>query len=266
MFSRQGWRYDVPVMECPKCSCALPNTKAKYCPRCGAVIPAARATSPAKPLLGGLLLLALAATCDARVAQWVHDHDLRPALQQSLIAKIVKAPGDFKFTLGVMGLILITGLKHWRGPVALFISALLAGWLYTTVKWCVGRTRPFPKNIPPVPPFKLSPFHLGVQGLWKADNQAFPSGHACLAFATAATLSMIYPRSRVVFYLIAAMVGLERVLEGAHYPADVVAGAIFGILAAVASMEIVRRLFPAESEVRGFPVVIPSDQQHMEVK
>lgn len=213
-------------------------------------------------MLGALLLLALAAICDARVAQWVHDQDLRPVVQKSVVAKVVKSPGDFKFTLGIMALILIFGLKQWRGPVALFISSVLAGLIYTVVKWCVGRTRPFPRNIPAVSPFKLSPFHLGVQGLWKADNQAFPSGHACLAFATAATLSMIYPRGRVVFHLMAAMVGVERVLEGAHYPADVVGGALFGILAAVASMKIVRHVFPAESEAQGFPVVFPGDRQH----
>lgn len=192
-------------------------------------------------LVVGCVLLLAAGLVDAPLAGWVHRHGWGPVVKGSWLAKIVKWPGDFRFTLVVGGLILAANAKRWRGVVMVLLAGALAGLFYTLVKWTVGRTRPFPKNAPVVPPFEFHPFAKGVSGLWKAENQAFPSGHVCLAFATAAALAMIFPRGRIAFFALAALVGLERVMEGAHYPSDVVGGAIVGVLAAWVAAAIARR-------------------------
>jgi undecaprenyl-diphosphatase len=57
---------------------------------------------------------------------------------------------------------------------------------------------------------------------------SFPSGHATTAFATAVVLAAWYPRQAVVFVGLAALVGLSRILLGAHFPSDVLAGALLG--------------------------------------
>jgi membrane-associated phospholipid phosphatase len=58
---------------------------------------------------------------------------------------------------------------------------------------------------------------------------SFPSGHTCAAFAAAWTLSRYWPRSRPLFFGVAAVLGYSRVFVGAHYPADVATGAALGM-------------------------------------
>jgi len=42
--------------------------------------------------------------------------------------------------------------------------------------------------------------------------------------------SFFYPRHRPWFFLFAAMIGFSRIYVGLHYPLDVFAGAVFGVL------------------------------------
>ncbi len=57
---------------------------------------------------------------------------------------------------------------------------------------------------------------------------SFPSGHATTAFATAVMLGLWYSRGAGVFVGSAMLVGLSRVILGAHFPSDVLAGALVG--------------------------------------
>lgn len=63
---------------------------------------------------------------------------------------------------------------------------------------------------------------------------SFPSGHAFLSFVFAGTIFFIgYHRRMGAFLLgVAAVITIGRVLAGVHYPSDVVAGAVFGLLLA----------------------------------
>jgi len=59
---------------------------------------------------------------------------------------------------------------------------------------------------------------------------AFPSGHAAMAFAVAASWSLSHPEWYVVApgALWASSVALSRVWLGVHYPSDILAGALLG--------------------------------------
>lgn len=73
---------------------------------------------------------------------------------------------------------------------------------------------------------------------------SFPSGHATTAFATAFILAFWYPRLRGPFLGLAVLVGLSRVVLGAHFPSDVLLGAVLGsgvALAAHAYVPVIRR-------------------------
>jgi undecaprenyl-diphosphatase len=71
----------------------------------------------------------------------------------------------------------------------------------------------------------------------KPGNWSFPSGHTAASFATARMLSCIWPRAWPGFYATAALVGFSRTYTGAHYPGDVLSGAVFGSVLA----ELIRR-------------------------
>jgi membrane-associated phospholipid phosphatase len=58
---------------------------------------------------------------------------------------------------------------------------------------------------------------------------SFPSGHATVAAAVAASLSILLPGYRATFLLLALLVAVSRVMLGIHYPSDAVAGLLLGL-------------------------------------
>lgn len=68
----------------------------------------------------------------------------------------------------------------------------------------------------------------------KPGTWSFPSGHTAASFAAAWCVSRVWPRATPALFGLAGLVGGSRVYVGAHYPGDVVSGAVAGIgLAAV---------------------------------
>lgn len=69
-----------------------------------------------------------------------------------------------------------------------------------------------------------------LDNVTEESSYSFPSAHTSLAFATATSLSMIYPKWYVVVpsFVWASAVGYSRMHLGVHYPSDVLVGAIVG--------------------------------------
>jgi len=87
------------------------------------------------------------------------------------------------------------------------------------------------------------PYVAGVSHLIVAPSTdwSFPSDHATVAFAIAATFALSNERNRAVWFLIAAaLVAWSRVFIGTHYLSDVLGGAMIGIGVAL----IVSTLYP----------------------
>src|SRR4030095_15579774 len=62
----------------------------------------------------------------------------------------------------------------------------------------------------------------------RPGSWSFPSGHTASSFACAWVLSTYWPRRAPLFFTLASIVGLSRIYVGAHYPGDVLSGAIAG--------------------------------------
>jgi membrane-associated phospholipid phosphatase len=74
-------------------------------------------------------------------------------------------------------------------------------------------------------------------------NDAFPSGHAQIAFSIC-TFMFIVVKKYWYWYLILALgVSFERIYAGCHFPFDVLAGAIIGTISAYATVSLFRKYF-----------------------
>lgn len=60
-------------------------------------------------------------------------------------------------------------------------------------------------------------------------EKSFPSDHAALAFAFAATIYFVNRRMGAILLILAGLVAIGRVLVGVHFPFDVIGGAFVGL-------------------------------------
>lgn len=159
-------------------------------------------------------------------------------VKHSEVAEEVKEGGHFIFVSVVAVFLWVLHPASWRASAMLGLAATAAGTINFVIKWIVGRSRP----VVVIDTFALDPLRGGLLGFWHQNNLSFPSGHSCVAFATAACLSYLVPRGKWAFFVGATLVALERVAELAHYLSDTVAGAAVGLLAFHATLALCRRI------------------------
>lgn len=63
--------------------------------------------------------------------------------------------------------------------------------------------------------------------------EAFPSGHATIAFALATAIFLMDKKWGTVMLALAGLVAVGRVIAGVHFPIDVLSGAILGSATAI---------------------------------
>ena len=107
----------------------------------------------------------------------------------------------------------------WQLALAIGLTSLVVA---QAIKPSFARQRPFDLADPAVRMIDRLP-----------NSASFPSGHAANAVAGAYTISRIWPQGAAVAWTLAALIGFSRIYVGAHYPLDVVGGAIVGWLCAL---------------------------------
>jgi undecaprenyl-diphosphatase len=76
----------------------------------------------------------------------------------------------------------------------------------------------------------------------RSHDPSFPSDHTSAAFAIAFTVLFYDRLAGSLFLVAAAVIGVGRVLVGAHYPGDVLAGILVGLGCAVLVARFARRV------------------------
>ena len=75
-----------------------------------------------------------------------------------------------------------------------------------------------------------------------SDPNSFPSGHTSAAFSVGVLWSTVSKKYwvKIIALLQAVLMGLSRMYVGIHYPSDVLAGALVGVLCSVLSIKLGR--------------------------
>ncbi len=101
------------------------------------------------------------------------------------------------------------------------VSAFLARFAVTElIRFLYNRARPFEIF------WQENNF---IQLVDHAAGGSFPSGHASLAFAVAAAVYFYYPKTSILFFVAALLIGFGRVAAGVHWPSDILGGAMVGV-------------------------------------
>ena len=128
---------------------------------------------------------------------------------------------EILFVAGLALLFVFFAPRLKRAAVAAGLSAGLALLVAHFLASAVGRNRPFVDH----PSAHLFLSHSADPG--------FPSDHATGAFAIAFALVMRDRKVGAIALVLAFILSVGRVMLGVHYPSDVFAGAVLGLIAAL---------------------------------
>jgi membrane-associated phospholipid phosphatase len=130
-------------------------------------------------------------------------------------------------------------LLQMAGVWAFILAGVGLPSLFTTlVKRLIGRSRPELAD-------SVGSFDFRTLSWEDWTYQSFPSGHTTTAFALCFVIGFLSPRSFPWMLGLAVLIGVSRIVVGAHYPTDVIGGAVVGTLGAY----LIRNVFAAISWV-----------------
>lgn len=148
-----------------------------------------------------------------------------------IVMPLVTALGDYGLLWIAAGLLLSFTSKYRRHGILLLGTLLLATLLGEgLLKHLVERERPFAA--------------AGITELLISTphGYSFPSGHTMSSFAAATVLLYTKKSWGAAGYCAAGLIGFSRLYLGVHYPSDVLAGALLGIILATSVMQFYRYL------------------------
>jgi membrane-associated phospholipid phosphatase len=187
------------------------------------------APSPARPVIhwwegaamfGGIVVT----TCfDETVQHGIQDVRSGSSNDVASIARHLGQPEVFATIPSVLFLTgVLSGRPRFRhGAMRIAASLAITGALVSLTKLTVGRERPSQVD----EQYDLKPF---------SGSDAFPSGHAAMAFALATSMAdeIRRPWATVVLMTAATGTAWSRLNDNKHWLSDVVAGAALGITSA----------------------------------
>ena len=190
-------------------------------------------------LIFGLVAISLVWSAGQKLDNWVflsfNLRGRRPIWLDRMMLGFTQIGSGF----AAVGIALILLLARQR-PLAyeLMLGTLTLLMVVSLVKFLIHRSRPF-----------ISLTQARIVG-FRARGRSFPSGHTSQSFFMATLMIQHFHASvwvALLLYTIALLVGVTRMYVGAHYPRDVLAGAIlgsaWGLVGVVVDSYVLNRIF-----------------------
>lgn len=179
-----------------------------------------------------LVLMAVIAVVLAHLADWwVLAHLSIPRFQETDLGRMFRIAGFIPLWICIAIAIVLcdTSVRTRRARVvrgALPLCAAIAGGIVAELaKILIRRERP-----------NVDIEHYVFRS-WSGDalysgGFGLPSSHVLVAFAALAMLGYLYPRARILWFVLGAGCAFSRVAAGAHFVSDVVVAAVLGYIVA----------------------------------
>ena len=113
-------------------------------------------------------------------------------------------------------------------------------------------------NDRPRPEEAIGAAEVSLNGHSWAHLHSFPSGHMAITAALAVAIALAFPRLRYALWAYVAAVAFTRVMFGAHFPLDVIAGTVLGAASAYAVAGLVRIASRRIDQATARPSATPS--------
>jgi undecaprenyl-diphosphatase len=179
-----------------------------------------------KPISFSLLLSSSIIFCNQLQAQnWDINllKQINPSNPNSSTWKNISSTSEPLSVAAPIGMFVVSLVNHdqnlKRNSFKLAESMVITAAITEVMKVTINRDRPFVKY-----PLDVFPNQIDETG------KSMPSAHTALAFTTATSIYLAYPKWYVALpaFTWATAVGYSRMYLGQHYPSDVLVGAIVG--------------------------------------
>ncbi len=137
--------------------------------------------------------------------------------------------GDAGLIWIAIGVVMLFFKKYRKCGIMVLISLALCAVLTSgVIKPLVGRLRPF--HIKEMVPYIAPP-----------SGYSFPSGHTSSSFTAAFSIFLCHKKEGAAALFLAVLIAFSRLYFYVHFPTDVLAGALLGVLCAVAVNKIMEK-------------------------
>lgn len=147
---------------------------------------------------------------DRELFEYLHNDLNNDFLDRTI--PVVQRMGDPRVYLAICSLLSCFGNDKMFKTGKMALSGFMeTGLIVYSLKRVVGRSRP--RDV--------------------SELDSFPSGHSAFAFTLAVITGHQYPRLKIPLYVLAFGTAFGRVYLGRHYPSDVIAGSLIGVLVGI---------------------------------